>query len=107
MDGQVTQATTTLLEYGVLGVFLILALGAIIYLVKQQKDMMKMVIDSKDKEIATRDRQIERHEGQSIKHNEKLVSNQTRLLDLYEAMEKKMESLPSQLALHVNQRNKD
>lgn len=89
-----TEAATRLLDYGVLGIMLVLFIGVIVYLQKQHKLSSDRLIAAKDKEIdswkATSDKRDVQLDGVLAQ----LTANSTRQLDLYEHQQRSIESIP-------------
>jgi hypothetical protein len=87
METTAIEGATSLLDYGVLGLFLLLCLGALVYVVRYLKDIVSIIIKDKDEQIDKRDKQLD---GVL----DLLAQNSTRLIELYAHQQKIIEEIP-------------
>jgi hypothetical protein len=90
-----------LLDYGVLGIMLFLFIGVIIYQQKQNTAAIKMVMESKDREILYWQELSKKHDEQVHGILSEMSKNMTRLIDLYEAQQAIVKELPERIKLQM------
>lgn len=88
MDEVVSKGALSLLEFGILGVFCLLFLGAIVYLNQQGRKTQDKLLSVKDGQIKDLQETVRTHVANQDKTIQEMGTNVTRLLDLYERLYK-------------------
>lgn len=103
MEETITQGSLKLIDYGVLGIMLLLFIGAIVYLNKQNAKMTERLLAAKDKQIEEQQVTIRDHVTNQDRNIADLTANVRRLIDLYGLLERTINDLPDRILLKRGQ----
>lgn len=98
MEEIAVKGTSDLLEYGVLGIFCLMFVGVIVYLQKQNKSTITLLLDSKDQETQTWKDQATASREQVTTVLAGVSNNTTKLIELFQSHEDAIKEIPEKTA---------
>lgn len=102
MDKAISDGAMQLIEFGILGVFCLLFMVAIVYLNKQNRASSEKLLAVKDQQIKSMQDTIDKHLTTQAVNIREQTMNVTRMIDLYSNLNDKIADIPDRVATKIN-----